>query len=270
LIYQLYFDNVELEHFGTIREQIWTFLHFPFHMALVLLMEGINQFVSWRHIIEYISTTFTLLDSTYNNATATEQDIYNAWNATINFVTDNPSFLVTQDTWVNIQSSLWLLSPLSNTTNDQQSNATDNIQTQLFMTIFNGYDFEPPESDNSTPQSLDEVLNSYYSVFELVFGYFFICAGLILIAIGVLSWLSIPKGKGRKSITSYISIISKFVLGLGLILLSTMVLTQAADYLGESVWTLPLLVFVLAIALVLNHTICKMDVKFQKVEGCSE
>ena len=44
-----------------------------------------------------------------------------------------------------------------------------------------------------------------------------------------------------------------------------MVLTQAAGHLGESVWTLPLLVIVLAIALVLNHTAHRMDVKFQKV-----
>jgi hypothetical protein len=42
----LYFDNVQLENFGTIRQQIWTFLHFPFHTALVLLMEGTNQFIS--------------------------------------------------------------------------------------------------------------------------------------------------------------------------------------------------------------------------------
>lgn len=32
-----------------------------------------------------------------------------------------------------------------------------------------------------------------------------------------------------------------------------MVLTQAADNFRETVWTLPLLVFVLAIGLILNH-----------------
>jgi hypothetical protein len=223
-------------------------------MALVLLMEGINQFVSWRHIIEYINSTFDLLDSTYSNTTATQQDIYNAWNATVDEVLSNPYLPVTEDVWDEIVDELLLLSPSSNATGDQQMNATQNIQTELFKIIFDGYDFEPPETDETTTQTLDEVWNSYYSVFELVFGYFFICAGLVLIFIGILSWLTLLKGEGRPSRCRYVGIISNFALGMGLTLLSVMVLTQAADNLGESVWTLPLLVFVLAIALVLNHT----------------
>jgi hypothetical protein len=229
-------------------------------------MEGINQFVSWRHINEYISTTFAPINAALSSATTTDQDVFNVWNSTINFVTDNPSFSVSQDTWDSLQNSLALLSPSSNATDNQVENATDNILTQLFTTIFDGYNFEPPESDSTGPQSLEEVLSSYYNIFELVFGYFFICAGLVLIAIGVLSWLSIPKGKGHKSVYSWVGIISKFALGLAFVLMSTMVLTQAADNLGSSVWTLPLLVFVLAILLVLNHVGHQADVKFEKVD----
>lgn len=237
-------------------------------MALVLLMEGINQFVSWRHIIEYINTTFTLLDNTYNNATATDQDLYYAWNATIDYVLE--TFTVTEDTWNSIQESLSYLSPPFNATDDQAFNATENLLTELFTTIFDGYDFEPPETDsltstNPSSQNLDLVLNSYYTVFELVFGYFFIAAGIVLISLGVLSWLSLPKVEGPTHRTRYIGVISKFVLGLGMTLLSTMVLTQAADNLGESVWTLPLLVFVLAIALLLNHATQRNEVDFEKV-----
>jgi hypothetical protein len=28
------------DHFGTIRQQIWAFVHFPLHLALVLAVEG--------------------------------------------------------------------------------------------------------------------------------------------------------------------------------------------------------------------------------------
>lgn len=47
-IYMLYFDWMDEDHFGSIRQQIWSFLHFPFHFALVLTIEGVNQSIMWR------------------------------------------------------------------------------------------------------------------------------------------------------------------------------------------------------------------------------
>ena len=43
----LYFDQIEHERFGSIRQQIWALLHFPLHTAIVLTVEGITQFVQW-------------------------------------------------------------------------------------------------------------------------------------------------------------------------------------------------------------------------------
>jgi hypothetical protein len=48
----LYFDSLTREHFGSIRQQIWAFLHFPFHVALVLFLEGTSQFVVWHKMVE--------------------------------------------------------------------------------------------------------------------------------------------------------------------------------------------------------------------------
>lgn len=39
-LYMLYFDWMSEEHFGTIRQQVWAFLHFPLHLFLVLAVEG--------------------------------------------------------------------------------------------------------------------------------------------------------------------------------------------------------------------------------------
>jgi len=59
----LYFDRINYEHFGTKREGLWTFVHFPFHLALVLLMEGAAQFIRWRkalEVLKYIKRSCTL------------------------------------------------------------------------------------------------------------------------------------------------------------------------------------------------------------------
>lgn len=46
-IYCIYFDGLEEDHFGTIMQQIWSVLHFPLHVALVLAVEGLAQCITW-------------------------------------------------------------------------------------------------------------------------------------------------------------------------------------------------------------------------------
>jgi hypothetical protein len=196
--------------------------------------------------------TFSTLEAALGSSTSTQQQIFNAWNSTIEIVLDSDTFTVTQDTWNQIQQNLALLSPTSNSTNDTKSTAENTILAYLFGTILDGYDFEPPETDSTSPMTFDDFYHSYDEVFTLIFEYFFICAGLVLISLAILASFSLLKGESRKS-RLYIGIISNFILGTGLTLLSTMVLTAAADNLGYSVWTLPLPTFVLLIALVLNH-----------------
>jgi hypothetical protein len=99
---------------------------------------------------------------------------------------------------------------------------------------------------------------------------------MVLIIIAILTWLSLPHTTEYSGIahtashsrlphrskkfaiihrpySRYIGILANFLLGTGLALLAIMVVTDAADNLGESPWTLPLLVFVFLIALALNH-----------------
>lgn len=44
-VYMIYFDWMNKTECGRIREGFWVFLHFPFHLALVLLVEGVAQYV---------------------------------------------------------------------------------------------------------------------------------------------------------------------------------------------------------------------------------
>jgi hypothetical protein len=55
----LYFDTLNRHHFGSFRQQLWSFLHFPFHVALVLCLSGMAQFVIWQKIMEVF--TYVLL-----------------------------------------------------------------------------------------------------------------------------------------------------------------------------------------------------------------
>lgn len=70
----------------------------------------------------------------------------------------------------------------------------------------------------------------------------------MLIGIGIFTYLSYRGDvHHHRRFTRYLSIISTILVGLGLALLSTAVLTDASSTLGSTPWTLPLLLFLLLI-----------------------
>lgn len=54
-LWSLYFDNSPQGHYGTIKQQIWSVLHFPLHLAIVGVAEGSQQIAQTRIIIYNIS-----------------------------------------------------------------------------------------------------------------------------------------------------------------------------------------------------------------------
>lgn len=56
IVYQIYFDwqrHIHT-HLPPIRQLCWAFLHFPFHLALTLFVEGSSQFIIWWKILEVV------------------------------------------------------------------------------------------------------------------------------------------------------------------------------------------------------------------------
>lgn len=51
----VYFDNQPKTRYGTIRQQIWSVLHFPFHLAIVGAVEGAQQMVLARYTLSNAS-----------------------------------------------------------------------------------------------------------------------------------------------------------------------------------------------------------------------
>ncbi|KAH7411716.1 hypothetical protein DE146DRAFT_251587 [Phaeosphaeria sp. MPI-PUGE-AT-0046c] len=59
-LYMLYFDRIQEEHFGSIRQQAWSFLHFPLHTVLVLVLQGISLLIIWRQAVESLSALISM------------------------------------------------------------------------------------------------------------------------------------------------------------------------------------------------------------------
>jgi hypothetical protein len=52
LIHGLYFDNFPHGHYGTIRQQVWSLLHFPLQLAIVGIVEGSQQIAMARYVMK--------------------------------------------------------------------------------------------------------------------------------------------------------------------------------------------------------------------------
>ena len=52
----VYFDWIRTSYLPTFRQQIWSILHFPFHLAMVLFMQGFTQFIIWSKIMDTLDT----------------------------------------------------------------------------------------------------------------------------------------------------------------------------------------------------------------------
>lgn len=55
-VFLVYFDWIKTSYLPTFRQQIWSLLHFPFHLAMVLFMQGFTQFIIWSKIMDTLKT----------------------------------------------------------------------------------------------------------------------------------------------------------------------------------------------------------------------
>ncbi|KXT13313.1 hypothetical protein AC579_7227 [Pseudocercospora musae] len=276
-IYMMYFDWLEEEHFGNIMQQIWSLLHFPLHIALVLAVEGMAQCIIWRAAVVR-SNKFT---NQYQDwSTLISQGNFTEVGRRVNETATKLLYrgLLTSR---SLTETLELLPQITNAANASRiiSDGADNtalagdalywIYFTLFKTIFNIAGFDSPiegkvninaeltESsdaididfaDKSSIQNVIMATSRTAGVFGITYGYFFISIGLVVILCCVIAGLS----KRTKSRLQLARLIASSVIGCGLCLLSTVGETPAGMDFAFSPWLLPTVTMALAMVVVLN------------------
>ena len=83
----LYFDWYNHSHFGSIRQQIWSILHFPLYLTLVLSVKGALQFIVWRKLTKVVSklesSFLSAIDIWSADPSANFTTLQNSINATV-------------------------------------------------------------------------------------------------------------------------------------------------------------------------------------------
>lgn len=248
----LYFDQVDNKRCGTIRQQFWALAHFPFHISLVLLMEGTARFITWRNAIEVVDLLILRFDEIYSssNDTSVLAADFSAFSKALlkTVEADAGKFNVTQYIYDLAAESEW--------DSDAAFAAVDGIFGTLINATFKFFKIQASKKDLAqTPKDstvkLDPLTDLYNAlkVYDLVFVYFFIAAGLTLVMMAVL----IALAKKGKCAGDYAAILLRLVVGCGLAMISIVkVNTAAQQKFLYSAWMLPSVLLGLFVVVVLD------------------
>lgn len=248
-IYILYFDQVDHKRFGTIRQQFWALCHFPFHISLVLLMEGTSRFVTWRNaleVVETITAEYGIIYAKFN----TTADIGNA------FDTYSKKLLSSVKADLTVYNVTSFISDIKKE-KDPQSEKVLSAVTGLLGTLINAtFKFFKIQASKKTAKTDEKKvkdpiaeLDKVVKVFDLVFIYFFVAAGVTLILMAVL----IALAKKGKCAGDYAAIILRLVVGVALTMITVVKANpNLQDQFLFSAWILPSVLLGLLIVVVLD------------------
>ncbi|KAL2794797.1 bacterial low temperature requirement A protein-domain-containing protein [Aspergillus keveii] len=254
LIYQLYFDSIRLEPISGRRQHLSAILHFPFHLALCLAMEGTNQVLLWVHISADIGKIFYPFLDALESPTVTTPHLQTLLTDMLNNVFSR--FETTDVVFNEVQHSLneTLALPADADPAEVLVTGLDAI-TEAMKTVIEGFGWEAPTKiEGEGIEGLEAAFTAFTGVFKITFGYFTICTGLILIFIAVFALLSYQPGPHpSENRLRYLCTGVTMLVGLGIALLSLTTKTGAGENLGESPWAVAGLMLILLALLVLNH-----------------
>ena len=269
-LFLIYFNRMQEHHIGTFKQQIWSFMHFPFHVALVLALEGSQQFILWRqgvqltndlanmfsNITDPFDLNSVLSRDDYENIGEQMNDLaynYTFWYApeSFNAQTYEDNFNEYYDVYANLTEEV--LSKAHNVSEsflEQYGNATNAIQGALsnmwttlsdasFAELGIAVEEEDVSAESDNPDAVGELITpKWISLFELVYGYAFIASGIALMIIGMLGLAS----HKPKTIGGWLRAAVTISIGLAITLLSIMLVTidEFSSYV-TSPWVLPTL-----------------------------
>ena len=249
----LYFDQVDAKRFGTIRQQFWALAHFPFHICLVLLLEGVSRFITWRNALERVDDLFNQALAIFNSGNNTQEIANTIRNATGDLYKDISSNV--DLTKYNITAYLAAYSNATSPDSDQAQEAAANILLTVSNAVLKYFKISGPAKkptfDAAAAKSPDPVkdFGATLHVYDLVFGYLFIAAGLTLVLMALL----ILVAKRHKVMGDYAAVAVRAVFGVALACVSAIATDpdRQITYMS-SAWMLPTIAITIVVVVLVD------------------
>ena len=209
----LYFDQIETERMSTLHQQWWIIVHFPYHVSVLLVVQGVAQLTVWRKLYNIFTSFY------YTINVAPTDDLAEC----VRYI--NETFKVLYEQFPESDVAIPDISGELNAILGSQGNKTL-IQEEELGVLVKGINWLADVFEVEIPERFVELeatneAAGYYGVlatYTTVFLYFFICAGLVLILLAALFWL----GNRHKTPGEWISIGVRGIIGVALGMLAIM------------------------------------------------
>lgn len=221
----LYFDQLSSDRFGTVRQQIWSLLHYPLHMAILLCVEGNTSLIVWNSAVQALKWIWTIQPKNYADPAAgfadtpaflsyldTTMNTWNArfsskyWNSTYDW---NQNFTVIENytATYGFQSEDW-----NNKTGDIVRYMFDRAQVFVFEAHS---DSLAKLNAVTTPASSPRArLEGIFDVFNVTVIQFYIGGGAMLLVLALMYWFN----KLHKTKYEFGEMINRVVVGFTLMI----------------------------------------------------
>jgi hypothetical protein len=199
LIWILYFDQIDHHRFGTIRQQVWALLHYPLHVAILLVVEGNTSLIVWNSVVQglkYVWRHQPLPKDAPGTAFGTSEAFIEFVNVSM-IAIDKQFKSASWRTEYPWSSNLTTLANISSTyefKSPEWNNATIPVLKKMYTSaelfIFLSHKETTDKIMAAMPQITDgeSALRSVYAIFDVVVLYFYVCAGGMLLILAIMYW----------------------------------------------------------------------------------
>ncbi|KAI8716194.1 hypothetical protein NCS52_00912500 [Fusarium sp. LHS14.1] len=277
-IFQLYFDWMDHHsHMSPIKTAIWTVLHLPFHIAVVLTVEGCGQWITWRRTMEaIIEALFSLADGLNKGLTAGKggQGVVDALDVALSNTYKTYTFsaktVITmsqelekiaglpESYWESFDIDRFSNNPTANDTAFDSAYAT--LQGSLINGVFGTYGLTTSSKAKTQADAASQTdkfrgeeiaMNAVEDRLVMILAYVFVAGGAVLLLLSLMHLMQKPKGW---SVFQFIRLGLLIVCGAALCLIAIVSTNDSiTQNMMEHPWTLPIIALVYLLALVGTH-----------------
>lgn len=266
-------------HYGTIRQQFWAVLHFPFHMAIVLSVEGLRQLSTWWSFLQaqrLINERFMAAGTVHPTDTQANWESFLSELSTFmkSLYDDGTAKVVVKD-WDNITTQLARLkaTAIDSTTQDTVVSLA-NVYFDMVAGFAEFYGIKVPKKKGGDDSSAGKGTTSHISVaqlvgagldidaygpardimnvYNLVYTYFFSAVAVVFFMYGVLGLFV----RRRKDGWDYFSVLLRWAVAGAMVGIERLKANEVlyARFLG-SPWPIPAVAVVLFVAIAVDKVV---------------
>ncbi|KFY49230.1 hypothetical protein V495_00653 [Pseudogymnoascus sp. VKM F-4514 (FW-929)] len=214
LLWQFYVSCFIDSQQGSVRQQVSALLHFPFHVGLVLLVEGAGKFILLHHVFAQLTAFWDSIAlaqmehldgqllADILNITITS---FNLGDSGVGSVSILPG--ITKDLLEITKNNISLM------IGDEYTGTILDLNNRVQIALYSRLGVTSVGVGNSSDQDIDNIS----SFFEVVYIYFFVSAGSVILFLALFKWL------GHNGLTNqlvYLSIMTRTLVGAALISLT--------------------------------------------------